>query len=60
MGCGIGTALCGFLIDLFGAVNAFRSCAIGTAVLLVLFVVSQAVYYCVKKTGKENREQFDS
>lgn len=57
VGCGIGTALCGFFIDEFGAVNAFRLFAVGTAVLLVLFVVSQAAYFCFKTDGKEQERK---
>ena len=59
MGCGIGTALCGFLIDSFGAVNAFRICGIGTVILLLLFAVSQVVHYYFNKLEKEKREQID-
>ncbi|KAJ7372543.1 hypothetical protein OS493_019052 [Desmophyllum pertusum] len=56
VGCGIGTALCGFFIDAFGAVNAFRLCAAGTVILLVLFVVSQAAYFCFKSDKEQERE----
>ena len=48
VGCGIGTALCGFFIDAIGAVNAFRLFAAGTFALLVIFVASQAAYYCFR------------
>ena len=41
VGCGIGTALCGFSIDLFGAVKSFRFFAIGISLLIVLFTISQ-------------------
>ncbi|XP_073259474.1 major facilitator superfamily domain-containing protein 6-like [Porites lutea] len=41
VGCGIGTALCGFSIDIFGAVKSFRFFAIGTSLLIVLFTISQ-------------------
>ena len=55
VGCGIGTALCGFFIDAFGAVEAFRLFASGEAVLLVLFVVNQAVFFCLKNNEKEEK-----
>ena len=41
VGCGIGTALCGFSIDIFGAVKSFRFFAIGISLLIVLFTISQ-------------------
>ena len=41
VGCGIETALCGFSIDIFGAVKSFRFFAIGTSLLIVLFAISQ-------------------
>ena len=49
VGCGIGTAFCGFLIDTFSAVNAFRLCAVGTVLVLAIFSVSQAANHCFKK-----------
>ena len=55
VGCGIGTALCGFFIDAFGAVEAFLLFASGEAVLLVLFVVNQAIFFCLKKNEKEEK-----
>ncbi|XP_078354311.1 major facilitator superfamily domain-containing protein 6-like [Oculina patagonica] len=57
VGCGIGTALCGFFIDAIGAVNAFRLFAAGTLVLLVLFVASQAAYFCLgsNKDGEKRK-----
>ena len=57
VGCGVGTALCGFLIDAFGAVEAFRLFALGEAVLLVLFVVNQVTYFCLKKNEKEKEKK---
>lgn len=56
VGCGIGTALCGFFIDAIGAVNAFRLFAAGTLVLLVLFVASQTAYYCFKSNKDVERK----
>ncbi|XP_027045403.1 uncharacterized protein LOC113673225 [Pocillopora damicornis] len=55
VGFGVGTALCGFFIDAFGAVEAFRLFALGEAVLLVLFVVNQVIYFCLKKNEKEEK-----
>ena len=55
VGCGVGTALCGFFIDAFGAVEAFQLFALGEAVLLVLFVVNQVTYFCLKKDEKEEK-----
>ena len=55
VGCGIGTGLCGFFIDAMGAVNAFRSFAAGTLVLIVLFVTSQVAYYCCKSNKEEQK-----
>jgi hypothetical protein len=56
VGCGIGTALCGFFIDAIGAVNAFRLFAAGTLVLIVLFASSQLAYYCFKSDKEEERK----
>ena len=56
VGCGIGTALCGFLIDTFSAVSAFRLCAAGTVLVLVTFSVSQVAHHCFKKPKKGNRD----
>ena len=56
VGCGIGTGLCGFFIDAIGAVNAFRSFAAGTLVLIVLFAASQVTYYCFK-SGQEEEQR---
>ena len=60
VGCGIGTALCGFFIDAIGAVDAFRLFAVGTLVLLVFFAASQAVYFCFQsnKDGKRKLLEF--
>lgn len=56
VGCGIGTGLCGFFIDAMGAVNAFRSFAAGTLLLIVFFAVSQVAYYYFKSDKeKEHR-----
>ena len=41
VGCGVGTALCGVSIDIFGAVKSFRFFAIGISLLIVLFTISQ-------------------
>ncbi|XP_068727781.1 major facilitator superfamily domain-containing protein 6-like [Montipora capricornis] len=60
VGCGIGTALCGFLIDQFSAVSAFRLCAIGTIFVLVLFAVSQVAYFCLKQPKFVQREEIGS
>ena len=57
VGCGIGTAMCGFFIDAFGAEGAFRVFASGEAVLLVLFVVNQVTYFCLKKNEKEEKRK---
>ena len=56
VGCGIGTALCGFFIDAIGAVNAFRLFAAGTLVLIVLFAASQLAYYCFKSHREQERK----
>ncbi|XP_044164412.1 major facilitator superfamily domain-containing protein 6-like [Acropora millepora] len=55
VGCGIGTALCGFLIDTFSAVNAFRLCAVGTVLVLAIFSVSEAANHCFKKSKKRKQ-----
>ena len=57
VGCGIGTGLCGFFIDAIGAVNAFRSFAAGTLLLIVLFVASQVAYYCFKSNKEEEQKR---
>ncbi|XP_022785254.1 major facilitator superfamily domain-containing protein 6-B-like [Stylophora pistillata] len=57
VGSGIGTALCGFFIDAFGAVKAFRLFALGGVVLLVLFLVSQAAYFCLTRSEKEEERK---
>ena len=57
VGCGIGTALCGFFIDAFGAVEAFRLFASGEAVLLVLFVVNQAVFFLPQEERKRRKNK---
>lgn len=57
VGCGIGTGLCGFFIDAIGAVNAFRSFAAGTLVLIMLFAASQVAYYCFKSDKREGQER---
>ena len=57
VGCGIGTATCGFFIDAFGAEGAFRVFASGEAVLLVLFVVNQVTYFCLKNNEKEEKRK---
>ena len=57
VGCGVGTALCGFFIDAFGAIKAFQLFASGEAVLLVLFIISQATYFCLKMNEKEEKRK---
>ena len=57
VGCGIGTALCGFFIDAIGAVNTFRLFAAGTLVLIVVFAISQVVYYCFKSDKEEEKKR---
>ena len=49
--------MCGFFIDAFGAEGAFRVFASGEAVLLVLFVVNQVTYFCLKKNEKEEKRK---
>ena len=56
VGCGIGTALCGLLIDTFGAVNAFRLCAVGTVLVLAIFSVSEAANHCFKSQKNGNKD----
>ena len=49
--------MCGFFIDAFGAEGAFGVFASGEAVLLVLFVVNQVTYFCLKKNEKEEKRK---